>query len=411
MRVRTKDELSPVQSNWHITNNGCSTNYSETSLITVGTEGSYRQTTDTITPDYSKRRRAGEIIVNPFNSLVKYGTVNMTGPSYTKACGGGVGNSLFELQDNYINRYTGVSDDFNMFTAEELRDAGALAATDCWANVNREETQLLVTLAELKRTISMLQNPIANFRDFFTRVKKIKNASPRYKGDLSLPVHKYMAREWLTWRYGWLQLYRDLYNTLQALKKNEASGLLRAFGSHRIERETQENFVTESGFSSVVGLNWYRVRRHTVYVRSGIYYEGSLKTNSYLGVTPEAVVDAYWELIPYSFVIDWALGVQSYIKGLIRHLSVPIKGSFTTYTHVKSCVVSSGGAYLRPGQADLGWSISKDASGTSSWITRQKTRNPGISPPQLRIQFPFRDLADIRILDSLALLINLANKK
>lgn len=410
MRVRTTDNLSTLNSYITVTNGSCinGNSYNTASVGSV-VVGDKRVTSDILTADYAKRRGKGEIIINPFVSVLQKGTSSVEGPTHQNpTCGGSGISSTYAYQPHYICQSSGVQLPFALFTPDDVQAAIKIASTKCWAAVDQEKTQLLVFLAELRRTISMLANPIGNYQRWLTKVRAIKNSSSR-ASDRLLTTSQYIAREWLTFRFGWLQLYRDIFNVVQALEKNEVTGLLRAFGNYSEERSTEENLTVSPTYTSTFNLYLYRRRTHKLHVRTGVYYMGSRTTNTYLGMTPEHVADTLWELIPYSFVVDWAVNVGSYLKGLIRHLGVPVKGSFTSITHTKMCVATFTGAVIRsPSSPHV---IVKDAEGTCTWLNREKSRQPGVSSPSLALDLQLVSLIDQRVLDGLALVLNLAGRR
>lgn len=408
MRIRERNSLSTVQSNITVTNGSClsGNNYS-TGLVDAYVVGERQTTGDLVTLNYGKRRAMGEIIMNPFVSKLEKFSCSLTGPTHANINCGGLGfTSTYKYNDGYINKAISVNQTFSLFSPTDIEDATAAAAAKAWEAVRREELQLLVFLAEIKQTISMLRNPIQNFQRFLTKVRNIKNSSGK-AADRALTTAQYIAREWLTYRFGWSQLYRDVYNAVKALEKDERTGMLRSFGNYSIERNTDDDLTVDPDFTSTFNLYFNRRRTHRLRVRAGVYFKGSRSTHDYLGLTPEAILDAAWELIPYSFVADWALWVGTYLKGLINQLSVDKRGSFTTVTHERTCVYTCTGAVIPAGSHV----IVTDAGGASTWYSREKTRKPGILPPSLVLDLKIKDFLDLRVLDGLALIVNIAGRK
>lgn len=409
MRTRTRGYLTPIQSSIQRTNSGCVSNFTET-FVDCGSIGKVKTTIDVVTPNYAKRRRNGEIIINPFSTEEIISEIETDGPDLVHSCAG-VSNPVHPnaiyVKANRMNQRVGPNPYRRLFTGSEVGDLVDIAATSCWSSLHKEEAQLLVFLAELKRTVSMLRAPLANVQSFLAKVRSAKNSS-KLASSKSLTTGQYLAREWLTYRFGWSQLYRDVFNVLKALEKEERTGLQRAFGQKSDFREDTQ-LGTDTSFSSLIDPHYQIYTTHLVKVRCGIYYTGSRSTNDYLGISPESFVDAAWELVPYSFVVDWVVGVQPYLRGLIRSLSVPTLGSFTTVNETISSIVTWTGSTLTD-TTGL-WSITKDVSGTSSIIKRTKVRTKGIPPPRLKFELKIEDILDLRVLDSLALIVNALGRR
>lgn len=412
-RVRSKGAFTDYGYRQTITNVGCTTSGAQ-QVSENGPGwcpiGEVKTTTDVVTPNYVRRRSRGEVIINPFETVTIKRDCTLDGPSAAYKCSTGGPYTMVCERAYFGAALAGakaVMPTFpSLFSPEELLNAKEIAATKCWAAINKEETQTLVFLAELGQTISLLRNPLRSIQSFLSKVRsdKEKNASAALR---SLTVGQYLAKEWLTYRYGWSQLYRDVYSTLKALEKDERTGLLNAIGHYRMEKENTESLVIDSSPFRVYAN---RTTIEKISVKCGVFYKGSRSTKDYLGLTPEALLETAWEVIPYSFVVDWVVGVQSYLKGLIAQLSTPVLGSYTTVrqTFIKTAYPTS--TVARPADA-ANWNVTGDVRGTISVSMYKTTRTPGILPPALKFDLKIQDFLDIRVLDSLALIANILGRR
>lgn len=133
----------------------------------------------------------------------------------------------------------------------------------------------------------------------------------RYQGR-KLPGR--VGNGWLEYQYGWLPLISDIYGLQELLKsKIQADDLI---------------FQVSSAASDEFAASWFHTEPlpDTQYMLSGEGFEQfvkvvyNLKVNSSrlraagMGVTnPLAVA---WELVPFSFVIDWLYPIGSFLTGL-----------------------------------------------------------------------------------------------
>jgi hypothetical protein len=67
---------------------------------------------------------------------------------------------------------------------------------------------------------------------------------------------------------------------------------------------------------------------HDVSVRTGILYE--LDHRDVFGLSFKEIPITAWELVPYSFVIDWFVNAGDYIQAVTPKLGVKVLGSWST---------------------------------------------------------------------------------
>jgi hypothetical protein len=147
----------------------------------------------------------------------------------------------------------------------------------------------LTFLSELKKTTSM-------FRGVADKLRRL--ASGKSPGEI--------ADLWMEGRYGWRTLMYDLIDLNGALTEFDAS---RKRYSERTGR-SYTDVQSSSGFYSPGGQNMIKVSR----VDS---YEVSVRGSVTADIQPPQfrfnLVATGWELIPFSFVIDWLVDVGSAI--------------------------------------------------------------------------------------------------
>lgn len=409
MRVRQKDLRTNVDFSFSTTNNGCSPGANGGGTINIGTIGTFKRTIDVVTPNYHKRRNSGEVIINPFSSVFTQRWVTADGPSLTSTCPSGNPNYSAVFSGPYTSwKIGGPPTVKSLFSGSEIDKYRNVAATKCWSAVSKSEVQLLQTLADAKRTIELILGPLRNVHSFLTKVKTAKDAARAY--DLTLA--NYMAREWLTYRFGWKQLYLDIRGTLRAVGKKEKLGTLSATGNvsnNRTETKTFVSFTT----GDPTHYTFEETYTHEVRVRCGIFYEGNANVQSYLGLSKYDILPALWDIIPYSFVVDWVVDVQSYLGSLLPRLLIPVKGTYTTVSHIKNVtrVCTDVDPTYRSVPPSTIWSCTAQPTGSDIVLERSKDRVPTIPPANLVVNPKIRDLVDIRILDSIALVLNRLGSK
>lgn len=410
MRSRSRDTRSfymPYRERW-INENGPSPTYTSTNFgPAIAVEGNSQTTIDVITPHYAERRKKGEVILNYFGSQKEFDQCNIDGPEVILdyAPVGGYRNRYLSHGAMVLNLpvHPGSSwgtANANPFTAEEQNTIAELAATKAWAKVFDKDVELQLSLIELKRTISLLLNPIQNAREFLRKIQRVKR---RVDWAQDITIAQYMAREWLTYRYGWSQLYRDIRGILKALERDQRSGLQKSSGKYSETRTWSEGWASSfNGGGYLVDVK--KTTTQTFTARAGIFYEADLATREYLGLTWYDTLATVWDVIPYSFVFDWVTNTQNYLGALLRAAAVPVKGSYVT------TVLDQVEIWEPVGQNMLGTdyvnygTFSKDCTGARMVQTVVKERKTPAPAPAWHTNLKIDSLIDIRVLDGLALL-------
>lgn len=364
---------------------------------------------DVETFQYNRKRRAGEVIINPMRSVKIESHCSYDGPSYHRDCSASANPS-----SNWNSIYTGpwfisAGGDFvlkNLFSDDDIRHQVSVAATKAWADAVKSEHELLVFLFELRKTISLLLNPLGNAQNFLNKLKKAKNADPK-PGTKSLTLGQYLAREWLTWRYGWLQLKRDTESLTKAVGKDKYTGLINSRGLVKSSKEKVETVTVRAAATFDITCQITYVDELSV--KAGIFHSASLGLDDFLGVKIENIPGAIWEVIPWSFVVDWVANVQDYLTALLPSSILPVKGKYHVIRRNKSVIVAPTSTTFRPGY-DPKYSVTAGVVGTLVRRERTVVRIPDLPNPSLRLAPKISDFMDKRVLDALALIIQRLNR-
>lgn len=179
-----------------------------------------------------------------------------------------------------------------------------------------------VFLGELMQTVRMIKNPAKHLRvglsGYVADVKKrLKMGNP--KGSNSRH-RRIVSDTWLEYTFGWRPLIRDIHDACKlatahpfvAMEKiNEVNGEKYNGAAHNDQR-------TCPGAAVLV----FRERTRDEYFRS-VRYKGAVKAENspppfaeQLGVSWSNVLPTGWELIPYSFLVDYFANVGKVIEGI-----------------------------------------------------------------------------------------------
>jgi hypothetical protein len=200
------------------------------------------------------------------------------------------------------------------------------------------------TLGELRETVRLITNPLQGIRtlikDHFRRLKKSRQ---RYRDKASLS--KALSDSYLEFVFGWNPLAKsvsDGYRALQRYSRTNGSRpsytIIRASASDTYDGHsellTASTDCTRNVYKVITGNTSYTVR-----------YIGAIGSHAYDSPVPElsilglSTVNDFavtaWNLIPYSFLIDYFLNIGDVIDSYTFRSSDLLWGNKTVRTCVK----------------------------------------------------------------------------
>lgn len=335
-RTRTKTFV-PIVSSGHVTttsfNGNCSVPDQSTVLVNADRYWTSRtqslSMTDVVTEGYKRRIAKGEIINNPMS---KFSEVLCRSPN----CSYDVDVRYFISADcPPVRNLTYGSTDVAIFSPNELiHDAGNgykidqpilnltnlidRAVTQVWAKADQSSVAALVMLGECKETISSTANVLKKLVNIVKAIKK-REYQFLIKETKSLGNVNNLADLYMGFRYMLRPLYYDML------------GIIKAFDEHLShDRFTFRSYVTETQTASyneelqmtpelLFSRHYFATR--TVSVRAGLLCH--VDAPSMISIWGfDKPIEAFWDLVPYSFVIDWLINVGSTIASWTPEVGV-----------------------------------------------------------------------------------------
>lgn len=309
------------------------------------TKASKTDMTDIVVPGYAQRVARGEVINNPMSRVSELYSSSQN-------------SSGFELTNSALNQwYKSEGDVFGhcwyptipslVYINEE--NLKKLAQTSALAGMNRPEIYSLVTLGELKKTLTMLVSPIRGLtkllqnstaaykRDLriygnpLNRVMKIKNHRQRAKAlerfkryakqrkestPKSIPDRLMFIPDMvLCYNLGWKPLLMELNALLHTIPEKVYNERLTSRG--KASDETEYSVYSGELVDGGRGLISYTdTFREVVSVRAGVLYEAEFGPKKDFGLRPQDVSASAWELIPFSFLVDYVYNIGDYIEAM-----------------------------------------------------------------------------------------------
>lgn len=230
------------------------------------------------------------------------------------------GNFIFRLDKdpcgipNILNSPRFVTDESNEAVTKSLNKIG-----DQKVNIGEN-------LATLGQTARMFLNPVKSFVDLARKYRDLpvgreipwsQIARMSYRDLVHGRFGPGFAQRYLEYVYGFAPLMQDIYESSE-LMKSQAKKPLLMNGRHKASRSgsmSPSDYVnyyleqTESWDS----INFNADTRVTLWAKLKEGYEFTRKLSQLGLVNPQSLV---WELVPFSFVIDWALPIGPVLSAM-----------------------------------------------------------------------------------------------
>lgn len=181
-----------------------------------------------------------------------------------------------------------------------------------------------VFLGELNQTLDLIGDSakrlalgISKFRkgDFRGAARAFTGSKSRRQGhDLTA------ANAWIELQYGWKPLVQDMYDGAEMLAHQLHHPITLTFRATRTAKRTTPDSI--NGDRVQPAESHRTVRKQLI-----AYLRADHPPSSLALVNPATIA---WELLPWSFVIDWAIPIGNYLAA--RGTAYSLKGTFVTTT-------------------------------------------------------------------------------
>jgi hypothetical protein len=229
-----------------------------------------------------------------------------------------------------------------------------------------------------------------------------KGGNSSFRRDLNKNASKALASRWLELQYGWKPLLSDIYGAFE-FHANKLYRVPRFKETSTSFRGTEGPTTSTNYTDEVVNIRF----GSTYTVKYVVYYsQGGSHDLSALGlINPAAVA---WELVPYSFIVDWAIPIGSYLNSLDDTFGlVFVKGCKTTFWKGSVQLWTVGKNYTTPTTVVTNHRTVRESAESIVCIRSPLGSFPSVPPPSFKNPFgqfnSLRDPGD-HALNALALL-------
>lgn len=244
-----------------------------------------------------------------------------------------------------------------------------------FAERNRTAQMVGDTAKRLARAVQDMRR--GNFRNAYRRLGISYN-------DSSGPKGSNWVNAWLQSQYGWKPLISDVYGAVAALSKRPRSDFRVSSTAYRSDSESYsyDNGILDwSSHLADYGYRCEAVRHRGVFVRIDAIPDNDLTMSlSSLGVTNPLEIG--WELVPYSFVVDWFLPVGEWLSSMDAMLGYT--SAYTSITTYNECRWDSWGLSNKWGPTNF---VKSNFAGYKEGLWIRRTAQSGVPfprPPSLK---------------------------
>jgi len=264
----------------------------------------------------------------------------------------------------------------NLFPEQEAIDS----AVSKWYNeVAANKTNLLEMYATRQQTANLISGTLSRLAGAAMAMKRgnLREAARHLGVNYKSFRHPTFSEQWLAWQYGWKPLLSDIYGAMES----SDSPLSKVVTVNKKLKRPFERTSSIYGGPVVTSVKGDLISSATV---SGRVTASNtvLKSASEYGITNPALLA--WELLPYSFVVDWVLPVGTYLENLNALSGLVVSASSVTVTNKFTLIytdTASPVGYLK----DYSF-----GAGSRTHQFTQKVRTVGIPsyPPLPKIKNP-----------------------
>lgn len=319
---------------------------------------------DIVTKDWKKLQSDGKIVNNPMQKSVAWSEVIR---SHNGALFDGHTTNPNPLTGMLVTQRTDntgwLPGNYSRFPAVDQLPLDYLikeAVNQAYANAHQRNVLGLVDIAEAGKTYDMIRTNLGRldsamskglFKTIGSKGLRMKGnpKAMQYKAKTALGYTADAAGLWLEANYGVIPLVLSLNGLVKTLTADVSDAGMQSKwaqtfrGSKSLSLSdyvTNDYVVTIPGYDA--GANQY-TESYTVsasqncYVRAGVMTRYKPSVQAMLGLELRDVVPGAYELIPFSFVLDWFFNINNYLEAV-----TPVKGFTSTaswYTLHKEIVL------------------------------------------------------------------------
>jgi hypothetical protein len=315
-------------------------------------------------------------------------------------------SSLEVYMDNYSNMFASSFPDHSWDIAHSTQGYEQ-AKRRCINKVKAADVNVAQVVAEAQKTMDMVGTTATNLANAFLQFKKgnFKQGMKRLglqKNPRQVPTSSKhgLSDNWLAIQYGWLPLLSDIHGACKYLAEKQSPPRFRFVGKSTVSDSKQVFVHGPASFGEIVSRE-LGYKCDTAVMMSFEQENPTQRTMSQLGISDPLLLA--WELLPYSFVIDWFLPVGNYLQTLDYTRGLKFKDGYVRqFSQNEWTVICTGklNSYVGVPATRVSYQAASLITSRNTFLLRDKLTAPlRPSLPQLK-----NPLSPTHMLNGLALL-------
>lgn len=373
---------------------------------TTGTgqsESAYVLTSDVVTPGYRKIRSSGGIINNAYSSQKVFlrppqpVTYNARAISNVWDSSNGW-HDIGVMEYGTIIPWQGQNPPallwYDLPDWDEINAKVDLAVTKAHSSIDEAEILALATLAESSKTVDFLLDTSRRVLRIARAAKKLRLKQLRKEISWKEAQQRYMEL-----RYAARPCVYDIVGVLKAVH-NPLGYTRRTYRAHETGTITRSDQLTNYNLTGSLTVDLERTFSCSYSARAGVLCDFDRTWQQAVGLT--SLPQTAWELLPFSFIVDWVANVGETIaahvpKGSVRQLAswVVLRQEAASQVRVVEQRIRSDWA---TGYSDRFAAAGPITFGKREIVTRRLVNPPLRTWPQVDINLNMYKLLDLSII-------------
>lgn len=220
------------------------------------------------------------------------------------------GNADGSYTDFWSGNYAHVTDNLDDWSYDDVQLAAAQAYSEMVENI-RGSTDISVDLAQMSQTVA---TP-AQMRDIIQNMRKIHFLNRKLKHwDYLTANMKALGEAWLLWRYGVQPTLQTVYDSIGNFADHYSGFSVVYHGKGAVIRDIEKvvpNWPDSGGWTSKAQIHTSTRVHFACTLR--IPENNATAMARYTSLNPASIA---WELMPWSFVIDWFYNIGDYLRNM-----------------------------------------------------------------------------------------------
>jgi len=292
---------------------------------------------DVVTQDFEKLKNKGNLFFNPmarYTLAMKAKTVGLYGVTAANSdgpCGGNfaINQVPFDIANPPNMSLESIQELFEDVGNSTLRDQ---AIAKAWSRVDQTELLLGASLGEMPETVEFICSLFKRFiyvlRVLLTKQGKIKAARSLRRMTAKKALDA-MSDAWLEFRYAFRPLVSELDGAVRVLQSNlKGNERFTARASSKNDRLVANDWIVQVFGTLKCSQNVTTSESYTADAGC-LYTLGDIPGLS-LALGLDSPIETVWELVPFSFILDWFVNVGTILSSFEQNASIKVRGTWVT---------------------------------------------------------------------------------